>query len=150
MALLPERCRSRPQHARSLLEALGIWVSALNGCGYGIEQHFVCPKRLLGDDARAEAIRAALQAGAPERAFTGRELALLGYAERLTTEPATLTRAHIQALRHAGLDDSEILEVNQAVAYFAYANRTILGLGVTTGGEIASASPFARDDPDGR
>jgi uncharacterized peroxidase-related enzyme len=135
---------------RSLLEALGIWVSALNGCGYGIEHHFACLKRLLGDDARAEAIRAALQAGAPERAFAGRELALLGYAERLTTEPATLTRAHIHALRHAGLDDGEILEVNQAVAYFAYANRTALGLGVTAAGEIVAASPFGRDDLGGR
>jgi uncharacterized peroxidase-related enzyme len=135
---------------RSLLGVLGIWVSALNGCGYGIEHYFACLKRLLGDDARAEAIRAALQAGAPERAFAGRELALLGYAERLTTEPATLTRAHIHALRHAGLNDGEILEVNQAVAYFAYANRTVLGLGVTTEGEIAAGSPFARDDPEGR
>jgi uncharacterized protein YciW len=67
----------------------------------------------------------------------------------VSTEPATLTRAHIHALRHAGLDDGEILEVNQAVAYFAYANRTVLGLGVTTDGEVAAASPIGRDGPDG-
>ena len=135
---------------RPLLEAIGIWVSLLNGCAYGVEHHFAGLKRLLADDARAEAIRAALEAGAPERAFAGRELALLGYALRLTTDPASLTEAHIRALRHAGLDDGEILEANQAVAYFAYANRTVLGLGITVAGEIAGGSPSEPDVPDDR
>jgi uncharacterized peroxidase-related enzyme len=129
---------------RALLESLGIWVSLLNGCGYGVEHHFAGLKRLLGDDARAAAIRAALEAGAPERAFVGRELALLAYAARLTTDPAALTRAHVQALRRAGLEDGEILEANQVVAYFAYANRTALGLGVTTAGDVLS--PANPDD----
>jgi uncharacterized peroxidase-related enzyme len=131
-----------------LLEAIGIWVSVLNGCGYCIEHHFAGLKRLLRDDARADAIRAALEAGAPERAFTGRELALLGYASRLTTDAASLTRAHIQALRQSGLDDGQILEANQVIAYFAYANRTVLGLGVTTEGDILGLSPSNPDDPD--
>jgi uncharacterized peroxidase-related enzyme len=131
-----------------LLEAIGIWVSVLNGCGYCIEHHFAGLKRLLRDDARADAIRAALEAGAPERAFTGRELALLGYASRLTTDAASLTRAHIQALRQSGLDDGQILEANQVIAYFAYANRTVLGLGVTSEGDILGLSPSNPDDPD--
>jgi uncharacterized protein YciW len=37
-------------------------------------------------------------------------------------------------MRAAGLTDGEILEVNQVAAYFAYANRTVSGLGVTTHG----------------
>jgi uncharacterized peroxidase-related enzyme len=135
---------------RALLEAIGIWVSLLNGCGYGVERHYAGLKRLLRDDARAEPIRLALEAGAPERAFAGRELALLGYAARLTTDPATLTAQHIQALRHAGLDDGQILEANQAIAYFAYANRTALGLGVTAAGGIVGGSPFGLDDPEDR
>jgi uncharacterized peroxidase-related enzyme len=133
---------------RALLETLGIWVSLLNGCGYGVEHHVAGLKRLLGDDARAAAIRAALEAGAPERAFAGRELALLAYAGRLTTDPAALTRAHVQALRRAGLEDGEILEANQAVAYVAYANRTALGLGVTTAGDALGRSPADPDDLD--
>jgi uncharacterized peroxidase-related enzyme len=135
---------------RWLLEALGVWVSLLNGCGYGLEHHFAGLKRLLGDDARAEAIRGALEVGAPERTFSGPELALFGYAERLTTEPAALTRWHIEALRQAGLDDGQILEANQAVAYFAYANRTALGLGVTLEGDVRGPSPSTPDDPDDR
>ncbi|MGH6906135.1 MAG: carboxymuconolactone decarboxylase family protein [Geminicoccaceae bacterium] len=133
---------------RALLQAIGIWVSLLNGCGYGIERHYAGLRGLLRDDVRAEAIRLALEAGAPERAFAGRELALFAYAARLTTDPATLTKAHIQALRHAGLDDGQILEANQAVAYVAYANRTALGLGVTAEDEIVGGSPFERDDPE--
>jgi uncharacterized peroxidase-related enzyme len=131
-----------------LLEALGVWVSVLNGCRYCIEHHVAGLRRLLGDDARAEAIRAALETGAPEHAFDGAELALFGYASRLTTDPASLTPAHIEALRHAGLDDGQILEANQVVAYFAYANRTVLGLGVSTEGDVLGLSPSNPDDPD--
>jgi uncharacterized protein YciW len=33
-------------------------------------------------------------------------------------------------MRDAGLDDAEILDANQVTAYFAYANRTVDGLGI--------------------
>lgn len=140
-------------HARNtldpwLLEALGVYVSVLNGCGYCVEHHMAGLTRLLGDDGRAAAIRAAFEARAPERAFSGRELALCRYAERLTQTPAAITEADVQALRAAGLNDGEILEANQVVAYFAYANRTVLGLGVTTAGDVLGLSPSNADDPD--
>jgi uncharacterized protein YciW len=51
-------------------------------------------------------------------------------------------------MRRQGLSDGEILEVNQVVAYFAYANRTVLGLGVTTEGDTLGLSPSASDRPD--
>ena len=40
-----------------------------------------------------------------------------------------------EALRSAGCDDGEILEVNQVCAYFNYSNRVLNGLGVTTEGD---------------
>ena len=40
-----------------------------------------------------------------------------------------------------------LLEANQVVANFAYANRTVLGLGVTTEGDVLGLSPSAADDP---
>lgn len=61
---------------------------------------------------------------------TGRERALLVYALKLTHTPAAVRRADVEALRRAGLDDAEILDANQVVAYFAYANRVADGLGV--------------------
>ena len=139
-------------HARNalprwLLETAGVYVSLLNGCGYCVEHHFAGQQRLLGDEARATAIRAALEADRPEDAFAGRELALLRYARVLTLTPSAVREAHVAAMREAGLTDGEVLEVNQVVAYFAYANRTVLGLGVTTLGDTLGLSPSATDDP---
>ena len=140
-------------HARNLLdrwllEALGVYVSLLNGCGYCVEHHFTGMCRLLGDNARGTAIRSALEAGAPERVFEGPELALMRYASRLTRAPATVTADDIALLRAVGLDDGRILEANQVIAYFGYANRTVLGLGVTTDGDILGLAPDNLDDRD--
>jgi alkylhydroperoxidase family enzyme len=41
----------------------------------------------------------------------------------------------VQNLRDFGLDDGQILEVNQIVGYFNYVNRLLNGLGVTTSGD---------------
>lgn len=42
----------------------------------------------------------------------------------------------------------EILEINQVVSCFNYANRTVLGLGVHTKGGILGLSPNNSDDPE--
>lgn len=130
-----------------LLEALGVYTSLLNGCGYCVEHHFQGMRRLLADDGRAAAIRAALEAEAPESAFDGRELAMMRYAAALTRAPGAIDAGMIDGLRADGLDDGEILEVNQVVSYFAYANRTVLGLGVSTDGDILGLSPNDSGDP---
>ena len=54
----------------------------------------------------------------------------------------------IEILRAAGLDDGQILEINQVTAYFNYANRTVLGLGIDTDGDIIGLSPGDSSDPD--
>jgi uncharacterized peroxidase-related enzyme len=131
-----------------LLELTGVYVSLLNACGYCVEHHFNGLKRLLRDDARADAMRTALERGELETVFDARETAILQYAEALTKTPASMTESLVQAMRDAGLSDGEILEINQVVSYFAYANRTVLGLGVTTDGDILGLSPNASDGDD--
>jgi uncharacterized peroxidase-related enzyme len=131
-----------------LLEATGVYVSLLNGCSYCVEHHFSGLKRLLKDDARAVQIRRALEAKEPEQAFSGRELALMRYAQVLTQSPGQLSEDVLIGLREAGLDDGEILEANQVVSYFAYANRTVLGLGVSLQGDVLGLSPGDASDPD--
>jgi uncharacterized peroxidase-related enzyme len=133
---------------KSYLETIGVYVSLLNDCSYCVEHHFAGLVRLLGDDARATEIRRALERKEPAAAFEGRDLAGLEYAGRLTTNAAGLTNADIDALRDAGFDDGEILELNQVSAYFAYANRTVLGLGIDTDGDIIGLSPGDSSDPD--
>jgi uncharacterized peroxidase-related enzyme len=131
-----------------LLELTGVFVSVLNRCEYCVEHHFNGLKRLLRDDARADAMRSALERGEFETVFDARETAILRYAETLTKTPASVTESLVQAMRDVGLSDGEILEINQVVSYFAYANRTVLGLGVTTDGDILGLSPNASDGDD--
>lgn len=129
------------------LETIGVAVSLWNGCAYCVEHHFAGLCRLLGDDARAGAIRAALEADMPPP-LTGPEIAALAYASKLTREPVAMAMADVDALRAAGWDDGQILEINQVAAYFAYANRTVLGLGISTEGDVLGLSPGNSDDPD--
>ena len=118
------------------LEVVASYVSITNNCAYSLAHHFTNARRLIADKARSEAIRAALDAGAPERVFDGKELALLRYARKLTAEVGKMEKADIEALNAAGCDDGEILEVNQVCAYFNYSNRLLNGLGVTTEGDV--------------
>ena len=130
------------------LETVGVYVSSLNRCAYCVEHHFAGMSRLLGDDVRAAAVRDALEARKPGDAFEGFELAALEYAGKLTIAADTVAEKDIEALRRAGLDDGEILEVNQVTSYFCYANRMVLGLGVSTEGDVIGLSPGDSTDPD--
>lgn len=133
---------------KSYLETIGVYVSLLNQCPYCVEHHFAGLRRLLADDDRSAAVRQALEARDPGAAFSGRELAGLKYAQALTTDAAALCASDIEALRSAGFDDGEILELNQVTAYFSYANRTVLGLGINTDGDVIGLSPGDSSNPD--
>lgn len=133
---------------KSYLETLGVWVSLLNRCDYCVEHHFAGLSRLLKSEQGATRIRDALENEKLQEEFSGKELAGLEYAHKLTREPAAVSELDIVNLRNAGFDDGEILEVNQVVAYFAYANRMVLGLGINTEGDIIGLSPGDSADPD--
>jgi len=131
------------------LELIGVWVSALNECDYCVAHHFAGMKRLLNDDARAEALREAIEDGDVDIApLEDAEKMALGYAAMLTLTPSKIPEEVIKALRSVGFEDGEILEINQVTAYFNYANRTVLGLGCSTDGDVIGLSPNNSDDPD--
>ncbi len=132
---------------KAFLETIGVLVSVLNGCGYCVEHHFQGLRRLLGDDDRANAIRNAFEAGTADAVFDAKDLSAVHYAEALTRDPAGMTPGLVDAMRTAGWSDGEILEINQVTAYLSYANRTVLGLGVNTEGDILGLSPGENDDP---
>lgn len=130
------------------LELIGVWVSALNECEYCVRHHFAGMKRLLEDDARSAALLNAAQSGDVKSApLTDAQKMALEYAATLTTTPSKMEEGNIEALREAGFDDGEILEINQVAAYFNYANRTVLGLGCSTDGDVIGLSPNNSDDP---
>ncbi len=133
------------------LETVGVFVSQLNDCSYCVDHHFAGLRRLLNDDARAERIKAALDHAATGAlietdALSPREIGALAYAAKLTRTPSMVAEKDVEAMRAAGWDDGGILEINQVTAYFSYANRTVLGLGVTTEGDALGLSPNNSDD----
>jgi uncharacterized peroxidase-related enzyme len=62
--------------------------------------------------------------------LSGKRLAMLRYAEKLTREPGAVTEADVSSLRSEGFTDTDILHIAEVVAYFAYANRIADGLGI--------------------
>ncbi len=117
-------------------EVISSYVSTLNDCAYSYANHWANARHLIGDDERANAVEAALQTRKPEAAFDGVQLAALHYAEKLTCAPGNMVEDDVAALRDAGWDDGAILEINQIICYFNYANRLLNGLGVTTAGDV--------------
>ena len=118
-----------------LQETLGSYVSILNGCSYSLANHWKNACYLIEDKERAEQIEKALNCCRPEEAFTGAELALMKYAEKLTLTPSSMVKSDVDALRTEGIDDGQILEANQIICYFNYVNRGLNGLGVSTDGD---------------
>ncbi len=55
---------------------------------------------------------------------------MLAYAAKLTRSPEKMEEADLGAVRESRFSDKAILEINQIVGYFAYANRLASGLGV--------------------
>jgi len=138
--------RSVLHHPRNSLdkafaEAVGVLVSQTNGCDYCVAHHAAGMRRHLNDRDRADSWLDALESERFDSAFDHAQCAALNYAVKLTITPAEMHVADIESLQGAGWSDGEILEINQVAAYFAYANRTVLGLGVTTVEESLGGHP---------
>jgi len=55
---------------------------------------------------------------------------IVAYAAKLTVSPGTIAQGDIGRLRRAGLEDLDILDLNNIVAYYNYINRVANGLGL--------------------
>lgn len=119
-----------------LQETISSYVSILNNCPYSLANHWANARHLIDDSQRADEIEKSLQAHRPQDSFSGAELALLKYAEKLTLSPGSIVEQDVKSMRSAGIDDGQILEANQIICYFNYVNRSLNGLGVTTDGDI--------------
>lgn len=129
-----------------LQETISSYVSILNKCNYSLANHWANARHLINDDKKADAIEKALHANTPETVFAGAELALMHYARKLTQSPGNMVQEDVVSLKHAGLDDGQILEANQIIGYFNYVNRLLNGLGVTTAGDTVGY--YAKTDGD--
>lgn len=129
------------------LEALGCYVSHLNNCDYCLEHHFEGLQRLLNDDTKAEQFLVAVKKDTLDSFFDVKYTGGGAYAKKLTLNVQAIEEEDFTNLKKIGFSEGEILEVNQVVSYFNYVNRSVIGLGANTKGDILGLSPNQNDDP---
>ena len=128
------------------LETIGVYVSVLNHCNYCIDHHFEGLKRLLEDDKKSNELKEGLKTDTFNMILEKKYVEGLRYAKKLTKSLDTLGFEDVERMKSVNLSDGEILEINQVTAYFNYANRTVLGLGISTEGDIIGLSPNDNSD----
>ncbi|MEX3815086.1 peroxidase-related enzyme [Paraburkholderia sp. BR13439] len=111
--------------SRAERELASTVVSRVNGCVYCASVHAQRFQQLAKRDDVIQQIFAA-----PDTAgTTERERAIVRYAIDLTLYPQAVKAESLDALRRAGLDDAQILDLSHVIAIFAWANRLMLTLG---------------------
>ena len=116
-------------------ETISSYVSILNDCPYSYANHWKNAAHLMQDPTKANKLKLLLMQKNLESHFVGAELAMLEYTEKLTLKPGEMVETDVIKLRENGVDDGQILELNQIIGYFNYVNRLLNGLGVTTSGD---------------
>ena len=129
------------------LESIGVYVSYLNQCEYCVQHHLEGLRRLLNDNDKTEQFWDAVKGGKLDGYFGSHLDRGLDYAKKLTTAHSDITENDIKTLRADGFSDGEILEINQVACYFNYVNRMVVGLGVSTDGDIIGLSPNDSANP---
>ena len=112
--------------SRTQRELIATVVSAINGCGLCQELH----SRLLLHRTRDETLVTQVLRDFRTAPLCTVDRAMLAYAAKLTTAPATVAREDIERLRQLGLSDGAIVEIATQTALFNYLNRVIQGLGL--------------------
>jgi len=118
------------------LELLGVYTSYLNKCDYCFEHHYTGMTLFLNNSERAEQLKNSILNDDFTKSLTEKEIGLALYTKRLTQTPHQILKEDIDNLKKIGVNDGELLEINQVVSYFNYVNRTVLGLGVNTNNEV--------------
>lgn len=114
--------RGLPRAERELATVV---VSMINGCIYCASVH---AQRFGQLTKHPEIIQRLFDEGIATE-LSPRYRAIVDYAVKLTHEPQHMAAADLAALRAVGLTDLEILDLNHAVAMFAWANRLMQTLG---------------------
>lgn len=106
-------------------------VSRVNHCVYCASVHALRFEQL----AKRNEVIAEIFADPQTAGANPREQAIIRFSIDLTLDPGATGPEQVLPLREAGLNDGEILDLIQAVAIFAWANRLMLNLGEPVFGE---------------
>ena len=129
------------------LEAIGVYVSYLNKCDYCVAHHFAGFSRLINNEEKASLFFECVKNDDFERFFDDHYLFGINHARKLTLDHTSITKDDIDTLIAEGFSEGEVLEINQVTSYFNYVNRMVVGLGVSTEGDIIGLSPGDSEDP---
>ncbi len=111
--------------SRADRELGALTVSRINGCVYCCSVHAQRFEQMAKRaDTVAQVFDNPYTAGADDR-----EEAIVQFAIRITESPDSVGPQDMLALRQAGLDDGEILDLLNATSIFAWANRLMMNLG---------------------
>jgi alkylhydroperoxidase domain protein len=115
-----------PRAERELAAAT---ASRVNGCIYcaSVHSRFATTYSKRGED-----VQRLLDQGVGVK-LDPRWDAVVAASAAITATPSTFGATHVAALRAAGLDDAEIVDVINAASFFNWANRLMLSLGEPAG-----------------
>ena len=107
-------------------EMVAVVVSSANRCYYCLVGHGQAVRRLSGDPELGEMLGMNYHVAR----LDPRRRALLDFAWKLTTAPATISEEDRAGLRRAGLGDEDIFDLADTVAFFNMSNRMASGLDI--------------------
>lgn len=120
-----ERCPSSLAPVERQLAAFVVSrLNATTHCGSGLEI------KLTELGAPRELIDAVIADPAHVSTGDARLDTICAYAAKLTLTPGAMVADDVAALRDHGLDDLDVLDLNNMVAYYNYLNRVSNGLGL--------------------
>ena len=106
-------------------EMIAVVVSATNRCHYCIVAHSAALRKLSGDPILVEQLRTNYRYARVDPA----ERAMLDFAVKLTEQSHRCTEDDVAALREAGWEDEDIMDIAEVTAMFNFTNRLASGLG---------------------
>jgi uncharacterized peroxidase-related enzyme len=104
------------------IEAINLYTSELNGCGYCVSAHAGLGKRIGLAQADIDALRLG-------RGATPREEALLSFVRRVVRTGGAGANTELAQLREAGVSDGEVVEALAHVALKQFTNAIALVAG---------------------
>lgn len=110
---------------RAERELATVAVSRINGCVYCASVH---AQRFVQLRKTTEPVQSILDHGVDTK-LGERDRAMIDYVTKLTNTPELVEPADLVPLRQIGLSELEILDLTNATAMFAWANRLMQSLG---------------------
>lgn len=116
-------------------EMIAVAVSSINKCFYCLTAHGAGIRQLSGDVALAEAMVMNWRAAD----LSARQVAMLEFAEKVTTDSHKIEEEDRQSLRDAGFSDRDIWDIAAVASFFNMSNRMASAVDMKPNSEYHSA-----------